>query len=118
MLEPTPSMQIFVGLKPVDMRKSVNGLLQEVLNIPGQDPQSGHLYIFRNQKSDLIKAIFWHLDGFVLIQKRLEGLKCSFPRTAGNPNLTISPGQLKWLLSGFDFTRLERPRGPSFTEYS
>ena len=117
MLTPEDDMQVFVALHPVDMRKSTNGLILEILKLNHSEPQSGNLFIFRNRKSDLIKAVFWHHDGFVLIQKRLENHKFKFPRKQYSECFTIDKTQLQWLLSGFDFTRVGAKDSPKFTDY-
>jgi transposase len=117
MLEPYQHMKVFVALKPVDMRKQLNGLILEVTETMGDNMQDGHLYIFRNYKADRIKAIFWHRDGFVLIYKRLEKHKFCFPKLADNTCMHITATQLKWLLSGFDFTRIDDNSSLNYSEY-
>jgi transposase len=41
------------------MRKGWASLALQVQEVLGHDPHSGHLYIFRGRRSDLIKVI-WH----------------------------------------------------------
>jgi len=110
-------MKIFVALNPVDMRKSINGLVIEVIESLGCKPQSGDLYIFKNRQSSLIKALFWDADGFVLIYKRLEKHKFKFPKIDHNSSLSINSKQLRWLLSGFDFTRIDENTKLKFDDY-
>ena len=38
----------------------------------GEDPLSGHLFIFRSRRADWLKILVWDRDGFVLWYKRLE----------------------------------------------
>ena len=117
MLEPSKGMQIFVALKPVDMRMSINGLTIEVIEALDGKPQSGDLYIFHNKTSSLIKALFWDTDGFVLIYKRLEEHKFKFPKITTAQTLSINSKQLRWLLSGFDFTRINDKTKLEFDDY-
>lgn len=117
MLVPDSNMKIFVALNHVDMRKSINGLVVEVIESLGCKPQSGDLYIFKNRQSSLIKALFWDVDGFVLIYKRLEKHKFKFPRVEHNSNITINSKQLRWLLSGFDFARIDENTKLKFDDY-
>jgi len=117
MLEPYQHMKVFVALKPIDMRKQLNGLILEVTETLDENIQEGHLYIFCNGKKDRIKAIFWHRDGFVLIYKRLEKHKFCFPKLTDNTCMEINATQLKWLLSGFDFTRINDNFGLNYSEY-
>ena len=44
-------------------------LVQEVLR---QDPFSGHLFVFRGRRANLIKIVFWDGTGLCLFTKRLE----------------------------------------------
>jgi len=117
MLAPTEDMQLFVATTPVDMRKSINGLILEVVHSLGGNPQASSLYIFRNKNSNLIKALFWDYDGFVLIQKRLEKYKFQFPKCAGTASIQISKPQLRWLLSGFEFDRISKNKGLDYSDY-
>ena len=117
MLVPKKDMNIFVALSPVDMRKSINGLLIEVMDSLGEKPQSGNLFIFRNRASSLIKALFWDIDGFVLIYKRLEKHNFKFPKITTGETLSINSIQLRWLLSGFDFTRINENSDLKFGDY-
>ncbi|MBP9777659.1 MAG: IS66 family insertion sequence element accessory protein TnpB [Rickettsiaceae bacterium] len=117
MLVPKNDMKIFVALEPVDMRKSINGLAVEIIEVLDGKPQSGDLYIFHNRASSLIKALFWDIDGFVLIYKRLEEHKFKFPKISTMQTLSISHKQLRWLLSGFDFARIDKETAVRFEDY-
>jgi transposase len=35
----------------------------------GQDPLSGHLFLFRSRRGDRLKILLWEQDGFVLWYK-------------------------------------------------
>ena len=34
------------------------------------DPLSGHVFVFRNRKSDRVKLLYWDEDGFVIVYKK------------------------------------------------
>ena len=71
--EPFPAaVRVFVCTKPTDMRKSFDGLLGLVREFLGQDPLSGHLFLFFNRRRDRAKILFWDRDGLVIWYKRLE----------------------------------------------
>ena len=75
--------------------------LQEFL---GQDPLSGHLFLFLNRRRDLVKVLFWEQDGLVtshLVQatRGRDIFKNSIPRPAsihksGQAGLELSPTDL------------------------
>jgi transposase len=69
---PSPSVRIFVGREPIDMRKSFDGLSSLVIDAVDQDPQSGRLFIFFNRRRDIMKSLVWDGSGYWLIGKRLE----------------------------------------------
>ena len=46
------AVRIFLCTRPTDMRKSFDGLLGMVHEFLGQDPLSGHLFLFLNRRRD------------------------------------------------------------------
>jgi transposase len=57
---------------PVDMRKSIDGLVALVKNAIDEDPLSGTLYVFANRRRTYVKSVYWDRTGFCLFAKRLE----------------------------------------------
>ena len=55
-----------------DMRKSFNGLGEQVQHVLDENPFSGHLFIFRGRRGDTIKILWADADGLCLFTKRLE----------------------------------------------
>lgn len=55
-----------------DMRKSFNGLGEQVQHVLDETPFSGHLFIFRSRRGDTIKILWADADGLCLFTKRLE----------------------------------------------
>ena len=41
-------VRVFVCTRPTDMRKSFDGLIAATKSVIGQDPLSGHLFVFVN----------------------------------------------------------------------
>ena len=72
MLGLTPAVRIFVCTKPADMRRSFDGLASMASELVGEDPLSGHLFLFRNRRRDRIKILYWDTDGLCIWYKRLE----------------------------------------------
>ena len=67
-----PATRIYVGLEAVDMRKGFEGLFGLVRDYLGQDPLSGHLFLFSNRGRTRIKAIVWDGSGLWVCAKRRE----------------------------------------------
>lgn len=55
-----------------DMRKSFNGLGEQVQHVLDETPFSGHLFIFRGRRGDTVKILWADADGLCLFTKRLE----------------------------------------------
>lgn len=94
-------VEVWVATTPVDMRKSFDGLAEVVRSFLGRDPQSGHLFVFRNKSAQRVKVLWWDRDGLAIYYKRLERSCFQFPRS-GATAVEISSDQLLRLLSGLD----------------
>lgn len=64
--------KVFVNKQPTDMRASYDTLFAKVKGVLNQDPFTGHLFVFINQRRTSIKCLFWDGTGFCLLCKRLE----------------------------------------------
>ncbi len=62
---------IWVCVTPVDFRRSIDGLIDVILETLHHDPKEG-IFIFYNRTCDKAKLLAWHKNGFVLLLKRLE----------------------------------------------
>jgi transposase len=109
------AVRIFVCTKPADMRKSFDGLTGMVQEFLGQDPLSGHLFLFFNKRRDRAKILLWEPDGFLLVYKRLEagtfqGLDPTSrtEQLSGSAGLELSVTDLTLILSGIDLTTARR----------
>src|SRR2546423_855808 len=63
------------------MRKGIDGLTMLVQGVLRQDHFSGHLFLFRGRKANLIKIVFWDGTGLCLFTKRLEQGRFHWPVT-------------------------------------
>ena len=88
MLTLPSSVRIFIYTQPADMRCGFNKLSMFANNMMGQDPFSGHLFVYFNKRGDKCKILFWDRTGFCIWYKRLE--EGSF-ECIGNPSKTTSP---------------------------
>jgi transposase len=65
-----PGVKVHLAFGYTDMRKGIDGLAMLVQGVLRQDPFSGHLFVFRRQKADLIKIVFWDGTGLPLAVQR------------------------------------------------
>ncbi len=96
-------IQIYVSVKPIDMRKNIDGLSALVLHEFNNDPLSGHLFLFFNRSRDKVKLIYWDRNGYILHYKRMEKHRFIVPNLIGQTQLVITETQLNGLLAGLDF---------------
>ncbi|TDH51858.1 IS66 family insertion sequence element accessory protein TnpB, partial [Dankookia rubra] len=72
MLSFNAGIRVHLALGVTDMRKGFDGLAAQVQTVLKADPFSGHLFLFRGRRGDLLKALWWDGQGLVLLAKRLE----------------------------------------------
>lgn len=72
MFFPEGRIRVFVHGRPVDIRKSFTGLIALTKHALGEDPLSGHLFVYINRRGDYLKALYWDRSGFCIWSKRLE----------------------------------------------
>lgn len=108
----SPSVRIFVCTKPVDMRRSFDGLFGLVQTLVHQDPFSGSLFLFRSRRGDFIKIFWWDLDGWAIFAKRLEVGTFNFPDVrfvnGEYEPLEMERSDLLLLLEGIDTGSVKR----------
>jgi transposase len=96
------AVRVFLCSRPVDMRKSFDGLSGLVQECFGQDLLTGHLFLFLNRRRDRIKILYFDHDGLAIWYKRLEVGCFQLPATATRDGIELEPAQLAMLLSGID----------------
>jgi transposase len=90
----------------------MNGLAALIQTTLEHDPFSGHVFIFRGRRGDLVKLLWWSGDGMNLYAKRLERGRFVWPQAqAGSVHLTGA--QLSMLLEGIDWRRPQRTWQPT-----
>ena len=111
MLNFPPAVRIWLGTQPVDLRKSFDGLAEQVRQHLHNDPLSGHIFVFRNKRGDRVKLLYWGEDGFVIVYKRLEEGTFRWPATAaGQPSVPLRAAELAMLLNEIDWSKSKRGR--------
>jgi len=84
------------------MRKGFNGLASLAEQVLRQDPYSGHLFVYRGRRGDLVKVIWWDGQGACLFSKRLERGRFVWPSPVDG-KVALTPTQLAMLLEGIDW---------------
>jgi len=79
MLRLPQDSRIFMAVKPVDMRRSFDGLCATITEVLGSSALSGDVYLFRGKRADRIKAMIWDRNGLAIWYKRLERGKFKWP---------------------------------------
>ena len=99
---PVPSnTKVWIAAGVTDMRKGFNSLSAYAERILAEDPYSGHLFVFRGRRGDLLKIIWWDTQGACLSSKPLEK-GCLVWTAAKDSIVSVTPAQLSLLLKGID----------------
>jgi transposase len=117
MLKFHEEIKIYVSTRPVDARKSIDGLCTMVLEHFSDNPQCGNVFIFFNKAKDKVKILWWNANGFALYYKRLEKHRFVVPRNAIE-TLEITQAQLHGLLAGLDFSLMRHFPEISYHHYA
>ncbi|MGB7306890.1 MAG: IS66 family insertion sequence element accessory protein TnpB [Burkholderiaceae bacterium] len=96
--------------EPTDMRKSFDGLAALTKSVLGQNPLSGHLFVFVNRRGNYAKCLYYDHGGFCLWAKRLE--RGTFaPVTLEQARRGLTDTQLRMWIDGIALTeRHQRKR--------
>lgn len=106
-----PRVRMWLASEATDMRCGFDRLAERVRAVIGQDPLSGHWFIFRSRRGDRLKILAWDQDGFILWYKRLEAGVFKLPRPEnGARSQELRASELAMILEGIDVSRLERVR--------
>ena len=104
-----PATRIYIACEAIDMRKGFEGLFGLVRDRLGQDPLSGHLFLFTNRSRTRLKALVWDGSGLWVCAKRLERGRFRWPDGEGSSNISMRPEELAMLVNGMDLAQA-RPR--------
>jgi transposase len=105
----TSPVRIWLATQPADMRCGFDRLAELARSVTGQDPFSGHLFLFRSRGGDRLKVLYWDRDGLALWYKRLEEGTFKLPRVEqGAKSVELRPSELAMLLDGIDLRSVKR----------
>ena len=106
----TLATKIYVAVEAVDMRKGFEGLYGLVRDQLGQDPLSGHVFLFSNRTRTRLKALVWDGSGLWVCAKRLEKGRFRWPAAEGGGTITMRAEELAMLVNGLDVSQTKRRR--------
>lgn len=91
--------RVWLAAGYTDMRKSIDGLAAIVKYELGLDPLEPAIFVFCGRRRDRIKLLYWDVNGFWLLYKRLEKGCFRWP-TGETDSVLLTRRQLTWLLDG------------------
>jgi len=103
--------RVWLAAGVTDMRKGMDGLAALVQTTLAENPFSGHIFVFRGRRGDLVKLLWFDGDGMCLYAKRLERGRFVWPQ-AMSGSVALSAAQLAMLLEGIDWRRPVRTQPP------
>ena len=108
-LDRASSVRIWLCTGPTDMRRGFDRLAEQARTVTCEDPQSGHLFLFRSRGGDRLKALYFDRDGYVLWYKRLEEGTFKMPKVAaGQVSVELRASELAMILDGIDLASVKR----------
>jgi transposase len=111
MIDLPVNTKIWIVAGVTDMRRGFTGLSAIVQTGLQQSPFSGHVFIFRGKRGDLIKLLWYQDGGLCLFAKRLERGRFIWPR-ADSGTVLLTRAQVSMLLEGLEWRRIERTWAP------
>lgn len=104
------NVKLYMGDRPVDFRRGIDGLGALVESQFGASAACGHVFIFLNKRRTQIRFLFWERDGFCLLTKRLEAGTFRRPSRGGEADskFELEPAELVLLLEGIDVDAMKK----------
>lgn len=108
-LDRSSTTRIWLCMAPTDMRRGFDRLAEQGQSITRQDPQSGHLFVFRSRGGDRLKVLYWDADGYCIWYKRLEEGTFKMPKLeADQKSVELRASELAMILDGIDLASVKR----------
>jgi transposase len=106
------SVRIYVASEASDLRRGFDGLSALTRSVIGENPMSGHLFVFLNRRRNRIKVLAWDRTGYVVLYKRLERGTFRIPvePKVGEAHVQVDSGELTLMLEGLDLRNARRQR--------
>ena len=111
MIELRTGTHIWIAAGVTDMRRGFHGLSAQIRTKLEQQPFSGHVFVFRGRRGDMIKLLWFDGDGLCLFAKRLERGRFIWPQ-AKDGTVSLSRAQLSMLMEGIDWRKPQKTWKP------
>lgn len=92
---------VYLVCGKTDLRKGIDGLAMVIAENYGLELYNNSLFLFCGSRNDRLKGLLWDGEGFILLYKRFENGRLSWPRYS-NEAKELSAQQLDWLLKGLN----------------
>jgi transposase len=101
------AVRVYFATQPANLRRSFEGLSNEVREVLRHDPLAGHVFVFLNRRRNQVKLLVYTRGGFTIVHKRLERGRFMFPARVveGIASVEIDVHELAMLLEGIDVRR-------------
>jgi transposase len=101
------SVRVYFATQPTNLRRSFEGLSNEVREALRHDPLAGHVFVFLNRRKTQVKLLVYTRGGFTIVHKKLERGSFTFPSriVEGAASVEIDVHELAMLLEGIDVRR-------------
>lgn len=94
--------RVILACGTVDLRKGIDGLAMIIGDKYNQNPfEKGTLFLFCGKRSDRFKGLLWMGTGFLLLYKRFEDGRLSWPRTTEEA-AELTEEQYNYLMLGLN----------------
>lgn len=110
---PSSFSAVYVVCGYTDMRYGMDTLaaiIEQRYHLPLFVPNT--LFLFCGRRANKIKGLLWEGDGFLLLTKRVEDGRFTWPRNSVEVR-KLSSTQFEWLMKGFSIDPLIREHSPS-----
>ncbi|HET6343477.1 MAG TPA: IS66 family insertion sequence element accessory protein TnpB [Myxococcota bacterium] len=101
MIGSTRNVRVYAFPAPTDMRKSYDGLFGLVRHVLGEDPLSGHMFLFVAKNRRSAKVLLYDGTGLCIYSKRLQrGLFVAPWERCGEGPVRMTQSELALFLEG------------------
>jgi transposase len=101
------AVRVYVATAPCNLRRSFDGLSNEVRSVLSKDPLCGHVFVFLNRRRNMVKLLLWTRGGFTILHKRLERGTFTFPNqvSPSDTSIELDVHELSMLLEGIELSK-------------